>query len=71
MTEFRRELVLHQREFGNGVVRDKSQRTSGALFVVVDAFDREVIVVGSLAADGRTFTDSHAPGVRHAGTQQR
>ena len=44
MAEFGRKLILQEGEFRNGVVRDKNQRAGYALVIVIDTFDREIVV---------------------------
>ena len=71
VTEFRRELVGQQREFLNGIVRDIDQWSGYRLVVVVDTFNREVVVAGTLAADGRASAGSDTTAAAYAGGQER
>ena len=71
VTEFRRELVGQQREFLNGIVRDVDQWSGYRLVVVVDTFNREVVVAGTLTADGRAGAGSDTTAATYAGGKER
>src|SRR5580704_6023370 len=71
MAEFRRKLVLQEGKLRNSVIRDRDQRPSDTLVVVVNALDGEVVVAGTLAAYRRAGSNSDAAGSRHASAEQR
>ena len=51
VTEFGRKLVGNERELSDGVIGDVDERTSNTLVVVVNTFDGEIVVTGTLSAN--------------------
>ena len=71
MTVFGRELVLQHGELRNSIVGDEHQRPCHALIVVVDAFDSEIVVARTLAADGRSRSGANTSAACDARAEQR
>ncbi len=71
VAEFGRKLVGDEGEVTDGVVGHVDERTGNCLVVVVDTFDGEVVVAGTLTADGGADADADAAGGGNAGAKQR
>jgi hypothetical protein len=65
-----RKHILEGGELADCVVRDVEQRAGDALRVVIDTFDGEVIVAGTVTADRRTGAGAKATAAGHAGTEK-
>jgi hypothetical protein len=71
VAELGAELILQQGEALHRVIRDHNEISRDRLVVVVHAFHREVIVVGTLAAHGWAGTCPQRARLGNAGTQKR
>ncbi len=60
------ELVLQQREFGDGFTGHGRVRSGNVFSVVVNAFNSEIVIPRPLTADRRTRPDSDAAGASNA-----
>ena len=71
VAEFRRDLVLLHGEFGDRVIGHRHQRTRHAAAVVIDSFDREIVVARTLSAHRRACPQAHRAAGCDARVQQR
>jgi len=68
--KFRTKLIRQGGEFLHSVVRDDNQRTGHALIVVVDPFNREIVVARPLATDRWPCPGANAAACTYSGLQQ-
>ena len=71
VTEFGAELVLEKRETLDGVIGDNDQISGHRFVVVIHALNREVVVIGPLAADRRAGAEAQRTRLGNAGAEQR
>ena len=68
--ELRAKLIRKSGEFLDRIVRDGDQRPSHALVVIVDAFNREIVVSWTLSPHRWTCAGANSTAGAHAGLKQ-
>ena len=71
VAKFRRVLILQHCEFRDGIGWHWNERSRHTLAVVIDTFNREVIVARTLPANGRAGSRTERSCVRYTRRQQR
>src|SRR5438270_9821868 len=71
MAELRRELVGNKGKALDRIIGNVDERTSDSLVVVVDAFNGEVVVTGTLSADRRPDANPDTARRGDSRTQER
>src|SRR4051794_13443041 len=71
VTEFRRKLVLKNREILYSIVRDLKERTCNALVVVVHALNREVVIARPLPRNGGSGSQTYTAAAGDTSIQER
>src|SRR6202034_2777930 len=71
MAKLRRKLIRDQRKVRHRIIGHIHKRPRQSLVVIVDSFNREVIIPRTLSANRRTNANSNTAAGSHSGTQQR